>query len=51
MLGDIVVVDETTTSFVQGGHKACVVVERRQHQGIVLAVDLEDCLDVNFGVL
>lgn len=51
MLGDVVVVDEATTSFVQGSHKACVIVERRQHQRIVLAVDLKDCLDVNFGVL
>ena len=51
MLGDTVVVDEATARLVQGRHEASVVVEGRQHQRVVLAVNLQDCLHVNLGIL
>lgn len=51
MLGDTVVVDEAPTRLVQRRHEASVVVEGRQHQGVVFTVDLEDCLHVDLGIL
>lgn len=51
MLSDAVVVDEAAASLVQRRHEPGVVVEGRQDQRVVFAVDLQDRLYVHLGVL
>ena len=46
-----VVVDEFAASFVEGGDEAVVVGEGRQHESVVLLVNLQNCAHVQFGIL
>ena len=50
-LGDGVVVDELAAGLVEGRDESAVVVEGREHERVVLLVDLEDRGHVQFGVL
>ena len=51
MLGHRVEVDELSAGLVEGGHEAAVVGESRQHQGVVLLVDIQDGAHVQLATV